>query len=69
MYAGRWKQVNTVLEYIEASERFRENTDNNVRCVPVRSNDMLHTRNIFWDDSSTDDKCGRRRLHRYGPPA
>jgi hypothetical protein len=25
MRAGRWKQVNTVMEYIEASERFNEN--------------------------------------------
>jgi integrase len=25
MRAGRWKQVNTVMEYIEASERFSEN--------------------------------------------
>ena len=25
MRAGRWKQVNTVIEYIEASERFTEN--------------------------------------------
>ena len=25
MQAGRWKQVNTVMEYIEANERFQEN--------------------------------------------
>ena len=30
MRAGRWKQVNTVMEYIEASERFPENAAMNV---------------------------------------
>ena len=30
MRAGRWKQVNTVMEYIEASERFTENAAVNV---------------------------------------
>lgn len=30
MRAGRWKQVNTVMEYIEASERFTENAAANV---------------------------------------
>ena len=30
MRAGRWKQVNTVMEYIEASERFSENAAVNV---------------------------------------
>jgi len=30
MRAGRWKQVNTVMEYIEASERFSENAATNV---------------------------------------
>jgi integrase len=30
MRAGRWKQVNTVMEYIEASERFSENAAANV---------------------------------------
>lgn len=30
MRAGRWKQVNTVMEYIEASERFSENAAKNV---------------------------------------
>jgi hypothetical protein len=25
MRAGRWKHVNTVMEYIEAGERFAEN--------------------------------------------
>jgi integrase len=30
MRAGRWKQVNTVMEYIEASERFNENAAKNV---------------------------------------
>jgi hypothetical protein len=25
MRAGRWKQVNTVMEYIEAGERFSDN--------------------------------------------
>jgi len=30
MRAGRWKQVNTVMEYIEASERFTDNAASNV---------------------------------------
>lgn len=30
MRAGRWKQTNTVMEYIEASERFTENAAANV---------------------------------------
>ncbi|MEO8402196.1 MAG: site-specific integrase [Gammaproteobacteria bacterium] len=30
MRAGRWKQVNTVMEYIEANARFDENAANNV---------------------------------------
>lgn len=30
MRAGRWKQVNTMMEYIEASERFTENAAANV---------------------------------------
>lgn len=30
MRAGRWKQTNTVIEYIEASERFTENAAANV---------------------------------------
>lgn len=30
MRAGRWKQVNTVMEYIEASERFTENAAGSV---------------------------------------
>ncbi len=30
MCAGRWKRVNTVMEYIEASERFSENAAKNV---------------------------------------
>lgn len=30
MRAGRWNQVNTVMEYIEASERFSENAATNV---------------------------------------
>lgn len=30
MRAGRWKQVNTVMEYIEASERFSENAASSV---------------------------------------
>lgn len=30
MRAGRWKQVNTVMEYIEASERFSDNAATNV---------------------------------------
>lgn len=30
MRAGRWKQVNAVMEYSEASERFTENAAANV---------------------------------------
>jgi len=30
MRAGRWKQVNTVMEYIEAGERFSDNAAANV---------------------------------------
>lgn len=30
MRAGRWKQVNTVMEYIEASERFSDNAATNI---------------------------------------
>ena len=30
MRAGRWKQVNTVMEYIEASERFTDNAASQV---------------------------------------
>ena len=30
MRAGRWKQVNTVIEYIESSERFTDNAASNV---------------------------------------
>jgi integrase len=30
MRAGRWKQTNTVMEYIEASERFADNAASNV---------------------------------------
>jgi integrase len=30
MRSGRWKQVNTVMEYIEASERFSDNAATNV---------------------------------------
>ena len=30
MRSGRWKQVNTVMEYIEASERFIDNAASNV---------------------------------------
>ncbi|MBA3660632.1 MAG: tyrosine-type recombinase/integrase [Gammaproteobacteria bacterium] len=30
MRAGRWKQTNTVMEYIEASERFSDNAASNV---------------------------------------
>lgn len=30
MHSGRWKQVNTVMEYIEASERFSDNAATNV---------------------------------------
>ncbi|MEO8402462.1 MAG: site-specific integrase [Gammaproteobacteria bacterium] len=30
MRAGRWKQVNTVMEYIEASQRFSENAAKNI---------------------------------------
>jgi site-specific recombinase XerD len=30
MRAGRWKQTNTVMEYIEASERFTDNAASNV---------------------------------------
>ena len=30
MRAGRWKQTNTVMEYIEANERFADNAANNV---------------------------------------
>lgn len=30
MRQGRWKQVNTVIEYIEASERFKENAAGSV---------------------------------------
>lgn len=30
MRAGRWKQVNTVMEYIEANERFEDNAAKNV---------------------------------------
>lgn len=30
MHAGRWKQTNTVMEYIEASERFTDSAASSV---------------------------------------
>lgn len=41
MRAGRWKQVNTVMEYIEASERFSENAAKNVLQTWVDNNKSI----------------------------